>query len=120
LLAQDVPAVLAGDYNVVRTDFDIYATRSFKDNALRQPAPRAAYAKLLATGWTDALRTLHPDDPMYTFWSYLRNRWLRDAGLRLDHLLLSSAIASRLKAAGVDRTCGANPKRVTTHRPGSN
>lgn len=103
LLAQDVPAVLAGDYNVVPTDFDIYATRSYKDNALLQPAPRAAYAKLLAAGWTDALRTLHPDDPMFTFWSYLRNRWPRDAGLRLDHLLLSPAIAPRLKAAGVDR-----------------
>ena len=103
LLAQDAPAVLAGDYNVVPTDFDIYATRSFKDNALLQPAPRAAYAKLLAAGWTDALRTLHPDDPMFTFWSYLRNRWPRDAGLRLDHLLLSPSVAPRLKAAGVDR-----------------
>jgi exodeoxyribonuclease III len=103
LLVQDVPAVLAGDYNVVPTDFDIYATRSFKDNALLQPAPRAAYARLLAAGWTDALRTLHPDDPMFTFWSYLRNRWPRDAGLRLDHFLASPAVAPRLKAAGVDR-----------------
>jgi exodeoxyribonuclease III len=103
LLSQDVPVILAGDYNVVPTDFDIYATRSFKDNALLQPEPRAAYAKLLADGWTDALRTLHPEHPMYTFWSYLRNRWPRDAGLRLDHLLLSPALAPRLKAAGVDR-----------------
>jgi exodeoxyribonuclease III len=103
LLAQDAPAVLAGDYNVVPTDFDIYATRSYKDNALLQPAPRESYAKLLTVGWTDALRTVHPDDPMFTFWSYLRNRWPRDAGLRLDHLLLSPAVAPRLKAAGVDR-----------------
>ena len=116
LLAQDVPAVLAGDYNVVPTDFDIYATRSYKDNALLQPAPRAAYAKLLAAGWTDALRTLHPDDPMFTFWSYLRNRWPRDAGLRLDHLLLSPAIAPRLKAAGVDRDVRGEPE-ASDHAP---
>lgn len=102
LLAQDVPVVLAGDYNLVPTDFDIHATRSYTDNALLQPAPRAAYAKLLASGWTDALRYLHPDDPVFTFWSYLRNRWPRDAGLRLDHLLLSPAVAPHLKAAGVD------------------
>src|SRR3978361_1396740 len=56
LLAQDAPAILAGDFNVVPTDFDIYATRSFKDNALLQPAPRAAYAQLIGMGWTDALR----------------------------------------------------------------
>jgi exodeoxyribonuclease III len=116
LLAQDAPAVLAGDYNVVPTDFDIYATRSFKDNALLQPAPRAAYAKLLAAGWTDALRTLHPDDPMFTFWSYLRNRWPRDAGLRLDHLLLSPAMAPRLQAAGVDRDVRGEPE-ASDHAP---
>jgi len=116
LLAQDAPAVLAGDYNVVPTDFDIYATRSYKDNALLQPAPRAAYAKLLAAGWTDALRTFHPDDPMFTFWSYLRNWWPRDAGLRLDHLLLSPAIASRLKAAGVDRDVRGEPE-ASDHAP---
>jgi exodeoxyribonuclease-3 len=116
LLAQNAPVILAGDYNVVPTDFDIYATRSFKDNALLQPAPRAAYAKLLTAGWTDALRTLHPDDPMFTFWSYLRNRWPRDAGLRLDHLLLSPAIAPRLKAAGVDREVRGEPD-ASDHAP---
>ncbi len=116
LLAQDAPAVLAGDYNVVPTDFDIYATRSYKDNALLQPAPRASYAKLLAAGWTDALRTLRPDDPMFTFWSHLRNRWPRDAGLRLDHLLLSPAVASRLKAAGVDRDVRGEPE-ASDHAP---
>ena len=103
LLHEDVPAVLAGDYNVVPTDFDIYATRSFEGNALLQPAPRAAFAHLTDMGWTDALRELHPDQPMFTFWSYLRNRWPRDAGLRLDHLLLSPALAPRLKSAGVHR-----------------
>ena len=78
LLDQEVPVVLAGDYNVVPTDFDIYSVRSFVKNALLQPAPRAAYARLIEMGWTDALRELHPDEPMFTFWSYLRNRWPRD------------------------------------------
>jgi exodeoxyribonuclease III len=113
---QDVPVVLAGDYNVVPTDFDIYSVRSFVKNALLQPAPGAAYAKLVKMGWTDALRELHPDEPIFTFWSYLRNRWPRDAGLRLDHLLLSPAIASRLKAAGVDRHVRGEPN-ASDHAP---
>jgi exodeoxyribonuclease III len=116
LLDQEVPVVLAGDYNVVPTDFDIYSVRSFVKNALLQPAPRAAYARLIEMGWTDALRELHPDEPMFTFWSYLRNRWPRDAGLRLDHLLLSPAIASRLKAAGVDRHVRGEPN-ASDHAP---
>ncbi|WP_445487874.1 exodeoxyribonuclease III [Rhodopseudomonas sp. RCAM05734] len=103
LLFEGIPAVLAGDYNVVPTDFDIYSTRSFSDNALLQPEPRAAFAQLIDMGWVDGLRSIHPDEPMFTFWSYLRNRWPRDAGLRLDHLLLSPAVASRLRDAGVDR-----------------
>ncbi len=78
LLDADVPVVLAGDYNVVPTDFDIYSAKS---NALLQPAPRAAYAQLVDKGWTDALRHLHPDQPMFTFWSYLRNRWPRSSSL---------------------------------------
>ncbi|MEO7152870.1 MAG: exodeoxyribonuclease III [Burkholderiaceae bacterium] len=97
------PVVLAGDYNVVPTDADIYATRSWLANALLQPAPRAAYAQLLAQGWTDALRTRHPQARLYTFWDYRRQRWERDAGLRIDHLLLSPALAWRLRDAGVDR-----------------
>jgi exodeoxyribonuclease-3 len=97
------PVVLAGDYNVVPTDFDIYPTRSWDKDALLQPKSRAAYARLLKAGWTDAIRTLHPDKPMYTFWDYKRNRWPRDAGLRLDHLLLSPSLAGRLVDAGVDR-----------------
>ncbi len=104
LLKSGAPVVLAGDYNAVPTDFDIYATRSWKDDALVQPQTRAAYRKLLAQGWTDALRTLHPDKPMYTFWDYKRQRWERDAGLRLDHLLLAPSLKDRLKKAGVDRT----------------
>jgi len=103
LLKSGAPVVLAGDYNVVPTDFDIYSLRSWKDDALVQPAPRAAFDGLLAQGWTDGLRTLHPDEPMYTFWDYKRHRWERDAGLRLDHLLLSPRLAPRLKRGGVDR-----------------
>jgi exodeoxyribonuclease-3 len=103
LLKQKIPAVLAGDFNVVPTPFDIYATKSWDDDALVQPESRAAYAKLLKQGWTDAIRALHPDEPMYTFWHYMRNRWKRDAGLRLDHLLLSPELARKLSAAGVDR-----------------
>ena len=97
------PVVLAGDYNVVPTDADIYATRSWLKNALLQPAPRAAYRRLLAQGWTDAIRALHPDERIYTFWDYLRNGWARDAGLRLDHLLLSESLRPRLRHAAVDR-----------------
>jgi len=103
LLAAKVPVVLAGDFNVVPTDADIYDTASWKQNALLQPAPRAAYAKLLKQGWTDALKTLHPDEPVWTFWDYKRNRWPRDAGLRLDHILLSGELAPRLKRAEVDK-----------------
>jgi len=103
LLKSGLPVVLAGDYNVVPTDFDIYSLRSWKNDALVQPASRAAFAKLLAQGWTDGLRRLHPDQPMYTFWDYKRHRWERDAGLRLDHLLFSPDLAPRLKRGGVDR-----------------
>ncbi len=97
------PVILAGDFNVVPTDADIYSPKTWLDNALLQPQPRAAFARLLRQGWTDAIRTLHPTTPMYTFWDYRRNRWARDAGLRIDHLLLSKALKPRLKAAGVDR-----------------
>jgi exodeoxyribonuclease-3 len=103
LCALDAPVVLAGDFNVVPTDFDIYPTKSYAKNALVQPEPRALFAQLLDRGWLDAIRALHPDRPMYTFWDYMRNRWERDAGLRLDHLLLNGKAARRLKDAGVDR-----------------
>ncbi|WOH84896.1 exodeoxyribonuclease III [Bradyrhizobium sp. BEA-2-5] len=103
LLKEDVPVVLAGDYNVAPTEIDIYPTRSWDKDALIQPKSRAAFASLVEQGWCDAIRTLHPDDQMFTFWDYKRNRWPRDAGLRLDHLLLSPALAPRLAKAGVDR-----------------
>jgi exodeoxyribonuclease-3 len=102
-IKQDIPMVLAGDYNVAPTPFDIYPTRSWDKDALIQPKSRAAFASLVDQGWTDAIRELHPKQPMYTFWDYMRNRWARDAGLRLDHLLLSPTLAPRLQKAGVDR-----------------
>lgn len=97
------PVVLAGDFNVAPTARDIYPTRSWDDDALVQPESRAAYKRLLGRSWTDAWRSLYPDEPGYTFWSYLRNRYERDAGLRLDHLLVSRDLVSRIRAAGVDR-----------------
>jgi exodeoxyribonuclease-3 len=100
---QDIPVVLAGDYNVAPTDLDIYPTRSWDKDALIQPNSRAAFKSLLAQGWSDAIRDTYPAKPMYTFWDYKRNRWPRDAGLRLDHLLLSPQLAPRLVKAGVDR-----------------
>src|SRR4029453_1814876 len=103
LYALDAPVVLAGDFNVVPTDSDIYPTKSYATNALVQPQPRALFRRLLDQGWIDAIRTMHPDAPMYTFWDYKRNRWERDAGLRLDHLLLNAKAAKRLVDAGVDR-----------------
>jgi exodeoxyribonuclease-3 len=103
LYASGAPVVLAGDYNVVPTDLDIYPTKSWDRDALLQPESRAAYQRLLSQGWTDAIRALHPGKPMYTFWDYMRNRWERDGGLRLDHVLLSSALTERLQDAGVDR-----------------
>jgi exodeoxyribonuclease-3 len=116
LYASGLPVVLAGDYNVVPTDADVYVTKSLKDNALLQPQPRAAFQRLLEHGWTDAIRTLHPDTPVYTFWDYMRNRWQRDAGLRIDHLLLSPDVAKRLVAAGVDKAVRAK-EGASDHAP---
>lgn len=103
LIATGLPVVLAGDFNVAPTERDIYETTSFADNALVQPESRSAYARLLAQGWVDAIRCEYPDERIYTFWDYQRGRWGRDAGLRLDHLLLSPTLAPRLQSAGVDR-----------------
>ena len=103
LYASGVPVVLAGDYNIVPTGRDIYPTTSYDDDALVQPASRAMYRRLLDQGWVDAIRTLHPDETIYTFWDYMRKRWERDAGLRIDHLLLNPEAAGRLVEAGVDK-----------------
>ncbi len=103
LMSSGHPVVLAGDFNVVPTDADIYSPASWLDNALLQTEPRDAFARLLAQGWVDTIRVRHPAERLYTFWDYRRNRWQRDAGLRIDHLLASPAMAERLRDAGVDR-----------------
>lgn len=103
LYKSGVPVVLAGDYNIVPTERDIYPTTSYDDDALVQPESRAMYKRLLDQGWTDAIRTLHPDATIYTFWDYMRKRWERNAGLRIDHLLLNPEAAALLIEAGVDK-----------------
>ena len=115
-IKQDIPVVLAGDYNVAPTALDIYPTKSWDQDALIQPKSRAAFKSLVAQGWCDAIRHLHPSEPTYTFWDYKRNRWPRDAGLRLDHLLLSPALAPRLIKAGVDRKLRAE-EGASDHAP---
>lgn len=103
LMKAGVPVVLAGDYNVVPTEQDIYPTRSLDNNALIQRQSRKAYTRLLAQGWTDALRKLQPDGPLWTFWDYERNRWSLDKGMRLDHFLLSPTVCDRLAHAALCR-----------------
>lgn len=103
LVNRDAPVILAGDYNVMPTDIDVYKPERWVDDALFRPEVRAAYHRLLEQGWTDALRKLHPGERIYTFWDYFRNAYGRDAGLRIDHLLLNPSVATRLRAAGVDR-----------------
>jgi exodeoxyribonuclease III len=103
LLSTKKPVVLCGDFNVMPTELDVYKPERWVDDALFRPEVRSAYARLLDQGWTDALRSLHPGERIYTFWDYFRNAYGRNAGLRIDHLLLSPAISHRLKAAEVDR-----------------
>ena len=103
LLAQDTPVVLTGDYNVMPTEQDVYKPERWVDDALFRPETRAAFKDLVAQGWTDAVRKLYPDEKIYTFWDYFRNAYGRDAGLRIDHFLLSPHLEKRLLAAGVDR-----------------
>jgi exodeoxyribonuclease-3 len=103
LMAAGVPVVLAGDYNVVPTEIDIYQPNHWKGDALVDPRARAAFARLLDQGWTDALRAIRPEGPLWTFWAYIRQRWPNDKGLRLDHLLLTPDLAGRLVDGGVDR-----------------
>jgi exodeoxyribonuclease-3 len=103
LYASKRPVVLCGDFNVVPTDSDIYDPKSWRRDALLQPESRAAFERLLAQGWTDAIRATHPDERVYTFWDYFRNHWARDAGLRIDHLLLDKQLKGALRDAGVDR-----------------
>jgi exodeoxyribonuclease-3 len=103
LLKHDVPVVLTGDYNVMPTELDVYKPERWVDDALFRPETRQAFQKLMDQGWTDALRKLYPDETIYTFWDYFRNAYGRNAGLRIDHFLLSPQLDKRLKSAGVDK-----------------
>lgn len=103
LMRRRSPVVLAGDFNVMPTELDVYKPENWIDDALFRPEVRRAFRSLTDQGWTDAIRYLHPEERIYTFWDYFRNAWPRNAGLRIDHLLLNPALASRLKEAGVDR-----------------
>jgi exodeoxyribonuclease-3 len=116
LLKTGAPVALVGDFNVMPTDLDVYAPERWRDDALFRPEVRDAYARLVASGWTDALRVLFPDRRIYTFWKYWRNSFARDAGLRIDHFLLSPALAARLKDAGVDRSIRAE-ENASDHAP---
>jgi exodeoxyribonuclease-3 len=116
LLKRGAPVVLAGDYNVMPTDLDVYAPERWVGDALFRPEVRDAYRRLVDQGWTDAVRSLHPGERIYTFWDYWRNAYARNAGLRIDHLLLSPPLAKRLAAAGVDREVRGREK-ASDHAP---
>jgi exodeoxyribonuclease III len=103
LVNRKTPVVLAGDYNVMPTDIDVYKPERWLDDALFRPETRAAYHQLLEQGWTDSLRKLHPAERIYTYWDYFRNAYGRNAGLRIDHLLVNQTLAPRLRKASVDR-----------------
>jgi exodeoxyribonuclease-3 len=103
LLSHDVPVMLVGDFNVMPTELDVYKPEKYINDALFRKEIRAAFARLLKQGWTDAIRQQYPTEEIYTFWDYLRNAWERNAGLRLDHFLLSHHLAQRLHSAGVDK-----------------
>jgi exodeoxyribonuclease-3 len=118
LFAAERPVVLAGDYNVIPTDAkdDVFSPTAMANDALTQPESRAALRRLLFQGWTDAIRTIHPRGPVYTFWDYQAGAWARDAGFRIDHLLLSPAAADRLVDAGVDKEARGREK-ASDHTP---
>jgi exodeoxyribonuclease-3 len=112
----DAPVVLAGDYNIIPTERDVYKPERWIEDALFMPEVRGAYSALLDAGWTDALRTIYPAETIFTFWDYFRRSFERDAGLRIDHLLLNAPAAKRLVSAGVDRATRALPK-TSDHAP---
>lgn len=116
LVQAGVPAVLMGDFNVIPTERDVYKPERWLDDALFRPETRAAFERLTAQGWLDSLRHLHPDETIYTFWDYFRNAFGRDAGLRIDHLLLSPKLQPALKSAGVDKFMRAREK-PSDHTP---
>lgn len=110
ILAEEVPAVIAGDYNVIPHDDDVFRPSAMADDALMHPASRASYRAMLSDGWTDALRARYPAGGVWTYWDYQAGAWQRDAGFRIDHLLLSPALADRLEDAGVDKAHRAREK----------
>jgi len=116
LVATEAPVVLAGDYNIIPTPRDVYKPERWVDDALFTAEVRAQFARLIDQGWTDALRAIYPDETMFTFWDYFRNSFARDAGLRIDHLLLNRLASVRLRTAGVDRSTRALPK-TSDHAP---
>ena len=116
LYASKHPVVMCGDFNVVPTDSDIYNPKSWRKDALLQPESRECWERLLDQGWVDAIRKLHPDEPVYTFWDYFRQHWEKKSGLRIDHLLLSNELAPKLGEAGVDRWVRGEPK-ASDHAP---
>lgn len=116
LLAEEVPVVLAGDYNVIPTDADVFSPRAMAMDALMQPESRAAFRRLSSQGWTDAIRTRHPVGPIWTFWDYQAGAWPRDAGFRIDHLMLSPQAADRLVEADVDKAYRGRDK-ASDHAP---
>jgi len=116
LLDRGEPVVLAGDFNVVPTDFDIYNPRSWLKDALLQPETRECYQRLLAQGWVDAIREHHPEEAVFTFWDYFRKHWERNAGLRIDHLLLNRTLSPCLVSAGVDSWVRGQP-HASDHAP---
>ena len=109
LIGDGQPTILAGDLNVVPTNADIYNAWAWRFDAVMQPETRKRYQRLLAQGWVDSTRHLHPKERIYTFWKYWRNSFARDAGLRIDHLLLTPDLAKKLKAAGVDKATRGQP-----------
>lgn len=116
LFARERPVVLAGDYNVIPTDKDVFSPDAMKNDALTQPESRAAFQRLAAMGWTDALRARFPSGKIWTYWDYQAGAWQRDAGLRIDHLMLSPVAADQLRDAGVDKDYRGREK-VSDHTP---
>jgi exodeoxyribonuclease-3 len=116
LISNSAPVVLAGDYNVIPTGRDVYKPERWVDDALFRVETREAFGRLMSQGWTDALRTVHPDAQIFTFWDYFRNAYARDAGLRIDHLLLNAPAKERLAGAGVDRDVR-GWERASDHAP---
>jgi exodeoxyribonuclease-3 len=117
LLSEERPVILAGDWNVVPEDRDVFSVRATQHDAVMQPEARNVWRRMVGSGWTDALRSLHPDEPkLYTFWDYTAGCWQRDLGFRLDHLLCSPEATDRLSAAGVDKWARAQEK-ASDHAP---